>query len=196
MRRARPDLRREDGVTLIELTVVMALLGLLFGAFSLLLSTTIRDGGTVEDQSVVQAQTRAAIDVLGQDLREAYTGDTSAPILSMSGTALTFLAPDRAQPFHLRQISYQLVGGQLQRSLATSTNTGGPPWTIPASGPWATQVSSIVNPAVFAYQDNTGATTTNPALVSRVLVTVTVSPRGSQGRQFTYSTSATLRKTQ
>ena len=88
--------------------------------------------------------------------RRAIAGDTSlARISTATSTQLTFLSPDRAQPMRLRRIAYQVTGGQLQRAIATSTNTAAP-WTIPTLSAWsAPLVRSIVTTGtpVFRYYD-------------------------------------------
>jgi len=191
-------LRREEaGFSLIELTVSMAVLGVLFGVYSLVLSSTIRDGGAVEDQATAQTQVRAAVDVLAADLRQAYTGDSSGTMTEVAsgfnGTAITFYSPDRQTPFHLRKISYQLTGGNLQRQFALSTDTDGYPWSFGAMGAWVTQASNVTNSTVFTYYDSSGAVTSTASAIDSVGISVTVSPRGSQGRSYNYSTTVQLR---
>ena len=200
LRRLRDD---EGGFTLVEMVVAIAVLGILFAIYSLVLSGTIRDSSTVEDQGVAQAEVRAAVDGLAQDFRQAYTGDSSGtltPIGAISGTTVTFYSPDRQTPFHLRQIQYQLTGGTLQRRVALSTNTNGYPWTFGAFTSWVTVASNITNSTVFTgkYLDTSGnvVTTTTPSQVSGLWIAVTISPRGSQGRTYSYSSSASVRAAQ
>jgi len=194
MRRLR---REEAGFSLIELLVSMAVLGILFAVYSLVLSSTIRDGGAIEDQATAQSQVRAAVDVLAGDLRQAYTGDPSGTMTlvasGFTGSTITFYSPDRQTPFHLRQISYRLSGGNLQRQFATSTDTDGYPWTFGAMGAWITQASNVTNSTIFTYYDASGNVTSTASAIDSVGITVTVSPRGSQGRTYTYSTSVQLR---
>jgi len=187
--------REEAGFTLIEVVVSMAVLGVMFAVYSDLFSTTLHVSGTVINSSVAQSETRAAIDGLASDMRQSYTGDpaTSAIAGPLSGTSITFYSPDRATPFHLRKITYQLSGGALQRQFALSTNTNGPPWTFGTMSAWNTLSSSITNATLFTYQDATGATTSTAANVNRVGITVTVSPPASGGATYTYSTSVTRR---
>jgi prepilin-type N-terminal cleavage/methylation domain-containing protein len=185
--------KRDGGFTVVELLVVLAILGVVFAVFSMVLSTSVRDSGEVREDAVLQGEVRAAVDRLAQDLRQAYTGDTTSPIETMTATQLTFLSPDRATPLHNRRISYRLQSGTLERAMATSTNTGGPPWTIPALGSYQAQVSSVRNSTVFTYFDVTGAATTAATNVASITVTVKVSTKTSTAREFTYSTSIALR---
>jgi len=192
----------ESGFTLIEMLAAMAVLAILFAIYSLILSNTIRDSSTVEDQSTAQTEIRAAVDGLAQDLRQAYTGDSSmSQVAAISGTTLDFYSPDRQTPMHLREIQYQLTGGKLQRRFQTSTDTNGFPWTFPGTwSAWATQASNITSSTIFTgkYLDSSGnvVTTSTASLVSGVWISVTISPRGSQGRTYTYSTSASVRASQ
>jgi Tfp pilus assembly protein PilW len=201
--RERLDLRAEDGVTLTELLVVMVFLSVLFSAFAMMMTTSIHRGNQLEEQDTLRAEVRFAIDRLAQDLRGAYTGDSTSPIQSIGGTQITFLSPDRAtaatsSPFHLRTITYTLAGGQLTRAVKTSTNTfPNTGWTWPTATPTAVSVlGSLVNTVVFTTVDpNTGACTTTVATdptARAVCVTVKVAPKHS-ATQYTYTTNVYLR---
>ena len=137
---------------------------------------------------------RAAVDGLAADLRQAQCNGTTPPVTTASGTQVTFYSPDRAAPYHLRQVSYRLASSQLDRAFAASTNTGGPPWTIPALGSWQKQIGSIVNTSAFTYKDINGSATTTPTAVASMNVTLTVKPRaGLRGASSTYQTNIDLR---
>jgi prepilin-type N-terminal cleavage/methylation domain-containing protein len=194
----RLHVRRQDGFSLVELVVAMMLLGVVVAAFSGLLSATVRSSGRSQELSTLQTEVRAVVDRLAADLRQAQCNGTTPPITTASGTQLTFYSPDRATPYHLRQVAYQLTGtapnGELSRRFATSTNTGGPPWTIPPLGAWDKQLGSIVNAAPFTYKDETGVATSDPTKVASVNVALTVAPRtGLGGANVTYQTNIDLR---
>jgi hypothetical protein len=120
----------------------------------------------------------------------------------MSPTSMTFYSPDETYTtgapttYHMREISYQLSNGSFQRVSAVSSNTGGPPWTIPALGSWVSEVPNVTSSAAFKYFDgnNPPAQTTNPAAVRTVEITLTVSIPDTN-RTYTYSETATLRET-
>ena len=101
----------------------MAIMGTLLGAFGQMLITTSKSSARTEEQATLQDLARTAISGLTRDLREATNTLGTSPVESLSGTTLTFDAPDEATPFHLRRISYRLVGGELDRSVTTSLNT-------------------------------------------------------------------------
>lgn len=189
----RPILRgrRQAGFTVIELLVGMLMLGILVAAFSALFGSTIRHSSEVEEQATLQVEARAAVDRLAQDLRQAYTGDGSAPIESIGPTEIVFLSPDRQTPFHLRRVAYRLTNGRLERAEAASTDTDGPPWSIPALGPFSVQVRSVENTTVFTFFDEAGAETADPAAVHTVGITLTVA--SSPERRSTYGSNVTLR---
>jgi prepilin-type N-terminal cleavage/methylation domain-containing protein len=198
IRRRLQAARRQDGYTLTEMMVVIGILGLLFAAFAMVLSTALRHGSEIEDQSDLQGQVRPALDRFAQDFRQAYTGDDTWAIESIGASQVTFLSPDRQTPFHLRRVSYRVSGGNFQRAFATSTDTDGAPWTIPALGSWSTQFGNVVSStAYFRYYDE-GGTELNPASadvedVRTVKVRVLVATATASSRQVTYETSASVR---
>lgn len=197
-------LRQEAGLTLSEMLVVLAIMGIILAALALVLSMSITQSSQIQEQSTLQTEVRTVVDGMARELRQAYTGDSTYPIETATSTTLQFLSPDKAVPFHNRRIAYSLSGGQINRALTTSTDTDGPPWaglawtsfgSIPA-GSWAKQVGSVKNTAIFTYFDKTGAQlsgTITPSSVYRVLITVTVATKAASTRQYTYSTSASLR---
>jgi prepilin-type N-terminal cleavage/methylation domain-containing protein len=203
---------REHGFTLIEMLVTMFIVGIVFAAFGLVISTTVRHAALITNEGVAQHQIRTALDQLTEDLREATVSSTSdaSPFVTtgtptpgvMSSTSLTFYAPDSTYSaadqtdYHLREISYQLSGGNFQRTSTVSSNTNGPPWTIPSLGSSVTLVGGVLNSAAFTYYDGSQppVVTTDPAAVRTVVVTLTVAVPGTS-HQFSYSSTATLRET-
>lgn len=196
MSRLARMLRSEDGFTVMELMVSIAVLGIFFAAFSTVVSSAIRHGSEVQEQAVLQTEVRAAVDTLVADLRQAtIAGDTTlARISTATGTQVTFLSPDRSQPMRLRRISYRVSSGQLQRALATSTNTAAP-WTIPALGAWSRRTSSVLTTGtpVFTYFDSTGAATTVAANVRTIRIRIVLATATAPTRQLVYDTRVTLR---
>jgi prepilin-type N-terminal cleavage/methylation domain-containing protein len=193
MHRSTACLRSARGFTVMELLVTLAIIGVAFTVFAVVISSTVRNSGEAREDAVLQGEVRAAVERLATDLRQAYTGDGSSPIETMTATQITFLSPDRATPLHNRRISYRLSSGVLERAQATSSNTNGPPWTIPALGPYMREVGSITNTAVFTYFDVTGTATTTPADVASITVTLNVATETAESRVFRYATSIALR---
>ncbi len=195
-RRLHRAVRSERGITLMEMTVSIAVLGILFAAFTTVVGSSIRHGDEIQEQAVLQTEIRSAVDRMAADLRQATNaGDTSLPRVSTAtSTQLTFLSPDRLATMHLRRISYQVTGGKLQRALATSSNTAAP-WTIPALGAWSTIARSLVTTGtpVFTYYDINGATTSVLANIKTVRIRATLATPSSPGRKFAYETRVALR---
>jgi prepilin-type N-terminal cleavage/methylation domain-containing protein len=192
-RRPTAALRDEGGFTLIELVISMALIGVVFAIYSVTMSSTIRTSTEVQENSALQGEVRAAVEGIARDLRQAYTGNGSPGLETMTATQIQFLSPDRATPYHLRRINYRLSGGKLERASATSANTGNPPWTFPALSTYVTEVGSVVGTTVFSYYNAEGTQTTTPADVAGVKIKVTVANPQAPNRQFTYETSVGLR---
>ena len=194
IRRRLQSVRGEGGFSIVELLIGFIFIGLLFGLFATVVVSALRHGDEIDEQTTLQVEARAAVDNLAAELRQAYTGDDAvAPIEAVSANTLTFLSPDREQPFHLRRISYRLQSGVLQRAQAKSTDTDGYPWSIGALGGWHSQVGSVVGTSLFTFYDSTGAVTTTPSAVSTVAIAVTVATKTSPNRKYTYRTSVSLR---
>ncbi len=190
----RVSVREDGGFTLVEMIAAIAVLSVLVAAFGELLSVTVARSGRSSEQSTLQTEARNALNVFAGDLRQALCNNTTSPVTTSTATQITFTSPDRATPYHLRQVSYKLTGGNFQRAFATSTNTGGPPWTLPALGAFETQVGSISNANAFTYYDANNSVTTTPASVARVDVSLSIKPLGSPGDgTTTYTESVNLR---
>jgi prepilin-type N-terminal cleavage/methylation domain-containing protein len=191
-----PTLGGEDGFTLVEMLTAMTVFSILIAVFATTFGSAIRHSDEIEEQSNLQVETRAAITFLSQDLRQVYDGDANvltSPIESIGPTQITFLTPDRATPFHMRRLSYRLTGGQFERAMATSSDTDGYPWSIPALGSYRKLVGSVANATAFTYKDAAGLTTAVPANVRTVHVTLTVATNTTPARQYTYQTNVSLR---
>lgn len=190
--------RDEGGFTLPELLVCMVLLAIVLTAFGSMLITSSKTSNRVEEQALLQTEVRASIERLTTDFREATNTHSTSAVVSVGPATLTFDAPDRATPFHIRRISYRIVNGNLQRSMATSTDTDGWPWVFPVTpAPWIDELTSIRNgSSVFTFYDQNGVATTDPAAVHSVRVSLTVAPKLNQAGPTTYSALVTIRTLQ
>jgi prepilin-type N-terminal cleavage/methylation domain-containing protein len=195
--------RPEDGFTIVEMLSAMAVFGIVLATFSMVMSSTIRHSGEVEQQTNIQVEARGAITAASQDIRQAYDGDdnlATSPIVSLSANQLTVLSPDRQLPFHLRKITYRLNAGTLERAFLTSTDNDGAPWVGISGSPSAYQavVRDVVNTGtgserVFVYRDADGVETSNPLLVRTIEVNLIVATKTAASRKYTYRTSITVR---
>jgi len=190
-------LRDDRGFTLVETIVTMAIMGIVLSVFGQMLLTSSKTSSRVEEQATLQNEVRVAVDRLTMDFRQATNANGTSPVESLSGTTLTFLTPDRLTPFHLRRISYQLVNGQLQRSVQSSTDTDGWPWVWPVAAPtYYPELGSVTSASIFTFYDDSGVVTTNPADVRAARVSVTVAPKQAQGGSASYSTLVSIRALQ
>ena len=164
--RLRSTLRDERGMTIAELAVVALLTGLVGAMVMVSLSTTVRASSLVQDKSASLQDMRTSIEVIERDLRAANPIDAidSALPVSTYATKLTFsvycstIGVDDCGNEHLRSVTYQLVGNQLERVQGTTTRVlVGPSGT--SSFPVAKRRGAVVNDAtqpVFRYFDRHG----------------------------------------
>jgi len=191
----------QRGFTLIEVLSAMAVFGIVLATFAMVMRTAIRHSGEVEQQSNLQNETRFAITTMAQDLRQVYDGDsnfTTSPIQSIFANQITFLSPDRRQPFHLRRITYRLQGTNLERATLISTDTDGYPWAGISAAPSAFRpiVRDVVNSGsqpVFRYLDANGAVTATPANIATIELQLVVATKTASSRKYTYKSSVTVR---
>ena len=81
--------------------MALVVVTLLTTSFATIVTAMIQHSTEISGESVSQTQARASIDELARDLRQAYVGDTTNGIESITSTSITFDSPDRATPFHL-----------------------------------------------------------------------------------------------
>jgi prepilin-type N-terminal cleavage/methylation domain-containing protein len=210
-------MREERGFTLIELLVAMPMLVILLAGLSLTLIQLMRSSGQTQQLTTLQTEARSTLATLQSDIRQAFSGDGTAPIVAATATSITFLSPDRyptttsgssQSSFHLRSIVYSLSGGTLSRQLMTSTNTfpTAPPWTWPGSySTLVPVIGSVTNTDVFSYYTVAGAQAVPPTAlgfpiadttgVEAVGVKLSLSTGGTQPKIFTFNETIALRET-
>jgi prepilin-type N-terminal cleavage/methylation domain-containing protein len=209
-------IRDERGFTIIELLIVMPMLLILLGGLTYTLTNMMHANDKIQEQATQQTEARATLNTLASDIRQAFVGDGTDPIISASATSITFESPDRyptttvgtsQASFHLRSITYTLTNGTLQRQFMTSTNVfpTAPPWTWPgANGPWTNVVGSVTNVDVFSYYTAAGIQASPTTALGFPLVDTTgiravgiklsFSTGGTQAKTFTDSQTVALRE--
>jgi prepilin-type N-terminal cleavage/methylation domain-containing protein len=189
MRRLLND---ERGFSLVEITIGVALLAMLFALATMILQSTIARSSTLTEQATLEVQGRAAVDALATDLRQAVCFGTTPPIATATTTSLAFYSPDRGSPYHMRELFYTLSGGTLTRQVAVSANTSASAtWGAMTLGTAANALTSISSTTAFGYLDSTGASLLSGSSVpagslddiSTVTILLTLVPKGGHGAQ-------------
>ena len=153
-------LRDERGFTLVELAVAMPIMLIVMGGLVIMLTTLTHSSSQSQEETALQSEARSALTTMEMELRGAFTGGDGSPVIAAAtATSITFYSPDEtaadpntAVSFHLREISYQVSNGLLQRQFRTSTNQypnasclscgGSTQWTWGAWSPWVTVVGA------------------------------------------------------
>lgn len=164
IKRLFPTLRNERGTTIGELAIVTLITGLVGAMIMTSLSTTVRAGSLVQEKSASLQDVRTAIEVIERDLRAANPIDAIDPV-TLYATRMQFsvycanAALVACGSDHLRSVTYQVVGNQLQRVEGGVTQI-----LVGPDGPTgfavAKQRGAVVNGAaqpVFRYFDKRGA---------------------------------------
>jgi prepilin-type N-terminal cleavage/methylation domain-containing protein len=187
--------RGDHGFTLVELMVSTSILGIVLLIVYGTMNSGVRQASEIESRVQIQADVRGVSDTFVRDLRQAFTGDPSLNrIGTMTATQITFYTPDRATPYHIRKVSYRVTGVNLERSVTTSSDTDGFPWTFGTTGPYPTVLRDVRNTTLFAYRDEDGITTTDPTQVATVQLTLTVDRDTARPpAPLTYTTTVQLR---
>lgn len=177
----------------------MPIMLIVMGGLVLMLTTLSHWSEQGQEETALQSESRAALTRMEMEVRGAFTGGDGSPqIASATATSISFYTPDEyaadpttAVSFHLREVSYQVSNGLLQRQFRTTTNQypnascltcgGAAQWTWGAWSPWVTVVGAtqgaIINagnackppnastpPGVFCYYLNTDIL--NPTVVN------------------------------
>lgn len=193
---------REQGFTLIEMVVAMAILLVASVAVFTAFGATSKQVASIQGMVEEQADSRNVLSGLTSELRNSFTGDkTLNRIESISATSVVFYTADRSTPMKLVKVSYDVSGGSLRRSAVTSTNASPTlPWTFPAGTPTMIPVlPGVTNATVFVFKDTDGNvlpyTAASTAKVELVEVTLAVrDPRATSTQKIeTYTTAVKLR---
>jgi type II secretory pathway pseudopilin PulG len=183
-------------MTLVELLCSITVMGIVMPAVIMGIQTVMRSSTDTQNRSILQTEARAALDRMVQDMRQSDQNGSSPSFSLMSANQVTFYSPDRLTPFHLRQVSYRIQNGELDRAVATSTNTDGPPWTIGALGPWVKQVGSVSSTSSFAFYDQNNAVTTSATALRSVVIALNLNMSTSSGKPFSFVSTVALRNLQ
>jgi hypothetical protein len=204
--------REEQGMSLMELVVVTALLSLvgIMVAQSMISSARVSAAG--QDRSTTIDETRTALERIERDIRAANPIEELATTADYDSTLMFSIYCSNAGvgscgADNLREVTWQVVGNSLQRLEGTSVGFELAP-NGPSGLPDAQKRLAVVNPAdrpVFSYYDatgalmpTTGATALPPAdfrhCAKQVVITLfTNAESGTAPEVIELSTSATIR---
>jgi prepilin-type N-terminal cleavage/methylation domain-containing protein len=210
-------IRNERGFTMIELLIAMPMLLVLLAGLTITLTNMMHVTDKTQEETTLQTEARATFSTLASDIRQAFVGDGTDPIIAATATSITFESPDRyptttsgttQSSFHLRKITYTLTNGVLQRQFMTSTNVfpTAPPWAWPgANGALVNVLGSVTNTDVFSYYTAAGAQTSPPTAlgfpisdttgIRAVGIKFSLTTGGTQPKTFTESQTIALRET-
>ena len=91
----RSRLREERGFTLIEVAVAMPIMLIVMGGLTLMLTTITHWSSQSREGTILQTESRSAMNTLAGNIRGAFYGDGVTPeISSATATSITFTTPD------------------------------------------------------------------------------------------------------
>ena len=190
--------RRQDGLTLVELTVVMAVMALVTAILLGLLDHTTAIYRRASDDVQAENNGRLALRVMTQDIRAAdpasisFTGAVAGacPATPTPANCLRFTIArgTAAAPGCLSTVTYGLLTGWVQQTRADSNCPSG----VNLNRKLITSVANGATP-MFSYYDDSGAElSSGQASASSVNVTLLVSYQGSQ-QPLTFTSTLSLR---
>jgi len=149
----------EEGFTLIEMMLVVALLGITSAMFATTFSITVNRSSEVSDQNILQTEVRGSLNTLVEDLRSATREDSTTPIIDKTNSSVTFYSPGRTTLNGLRRVVYWWDGAALKRrvtlvtSYVTSYDGNDSPVDPGDTGPVETIVPEVAAPVIPAQGD-------------------------------------------
>jgi len=168
MRSPLDTLRREDGVTIVELLVVCLIGIVVLSAAAGLTESSARSSARVTDEVEVAQRARLAMEQITRQLRSQVCLDTATPpIADGQDASITFYNEIDSNPDFSpkrQRISYSPAsGGSIVQESWTTTSTG-PPWSFPEprkSKVLLTNVGQLPGQPIFRYYtfDSAGALT-------------------------------------
>lgn len=112
-------LQSERGTTLIEMAMAMILLGAIVAAFGPIMTSSLRSGRVVSNESRAIDEMRVAVARIDRELRSACYVET--PAKDSTGSTLSFWT--KAGTGGVYHVTYEVVGGKLERTTDSGTET-------------------------------------------------------------------------
>ncbi len=165
-------LNREDGMTLTELTVALALTGVVLATAYLLLATGSRIVDSLQARDAAVSEGRIAMDRLTREIRQAYEASDGTGAFAVNQPRCCSFYVDLNHDRLPERLTYYVQGNQLLRTMATPT-TIVPPYSFGAESSPVVIVSNLSSGwsgSMFTYYNDTSSVvaSTSPATVSAV----------------------------
>jgi prepilin-type N-terminal cleavage/methylation domain-containing protein len=175
--------RWDEGFTVSELLVVLALIGFILSISWMLMQTASQYASFSEANSEASDEARQALDRMTMELRQAQEAtDRAGFCTTMTARSIGFYT-DTKHDGRLDRVTYFMSGNSLTRR-ETSATTPAPPYVfkLPEAAP--TTVVKMVDPtwsgAIFGYVTDDGTTATVAADVSAVSIRIKDSMRSGK----------------
>jgi prepilin-type N-terminal cleavage/methylation domain-containing protein len=153
------DLGADEGFSLIELVTVMSILPVILAVAFLLFNGTTQMSARVEARSGLTDDTRAGIDLMTRELRQADQIVDGAGVFATTQPRQAIFYVDLNHDNAPERVSYFMNGLKLVRTQASAT-TSVPPFSYGPDGPQRTLISTMsagFSGPIFTYFDTSGA---------------------------------------
>ncbi len=165
--------RDEDGFTLPEMMVVLALMGMLLGIMFLVFNTTSMWASRVEARSIAAREARFTVDRMSRDLRQAMEIDEGSGVFAEAGIRRCVFYVDLNHDGTPEKVTYYVEGRRVRRTVAEATIPVFP-YNFGADGSPSTLIGTLTDAwasttqPIFRYQDTSGAYTASKPAISAV----------------------------
>jgi prepilin-type N-terminal cleavage/methylation domain-containing protein len=119
-------MRRDEGFSLTELTVVLVLIGFILGAAWMLMQTASSTANWTEATSIASEEARNGIDIMSTELRQAQEVTEGAGFMSVMATSQITFYTDVHHDGRPDRVTYYKSGSNLMRRETSATRTFAP----------------------------------------------------------------------
>jgi prepilin-type N-terminal cleavage/methylation domain-containing protein len=150
----------DEGFTLVELLISLALMGFVLSAAYLLLNTVSGDSNIVQARSQAVEENRHAMEVISTEIRQAVEEFDSAGVFKTMGATDCTFTSDVDHDGVPELVRYYLSSGKLYKDVKQHTKNF-PPYTFSATsatGYPKIVCSAVTNTDIFTYLDQSSPT--------------------------------------
>lgn len=174
VRRMRTQSRDEQGFTLVEMSIVVMLLGMVISVMYLVMNTTSSWANRVDARSIATREVRATVDQIGRDLRQAMEISEGDGVFAQVQPRRCSFYVDLDHDNMPERVSYFVTGSRVQRTVAHATQPVYP-YNFGAEGVPITLIGVLADGwtgDIFDYFNTSGVETTSIPQVSAVRITI------------------------